>query len=154
MSLARHRTLLTRLGASRITRHTQNRRHTGTKPVETDSCGIPLKPTWSVYELLSSYPKPAISSTTLRHIHELSALIPPEDGTPEHEMLHQELGDLVKLVEAVKLVNTDGVQFIERHYKEDWDREGVDDGDMEQPLLRHASRTADGSYVVDADRKR
>ncbi|KAK2466445.1 hypothetical protein APHAL10511_002087 [Amanita phalloides] len=122
----------------------------------TDTCGIPLKPTWSVYELLSSYPKPAISSATLKHIHELSALIPPEEGTPEYEKMQQELGELVKLVEAVKLVDTDGVQFTRRDYEEDWDRtmEKAADGEMGQSLLVHASRTAEGLYIVDADRTR
>jgi Asp-tRNA(Asn)/Glu-tRNA(Gln) amidotransferase C subunit len=125
---------------------------------ETDLYGIPLKPTWSVYDLLSSYPKPVISPATLKHIHELSALTPPEEGTLEHERLQRELGELVKLVEAVKLVNTDGVQFIGRRYKEDWDKgpdtRTVDDGETGPSLLKHASRTADGFYLVDANRRR
>jgi Asp-tRNA(Asn)/Glu-tRNA(Gln) amidotransferase C subunit len=138
---------------------TQGKRYVANKSVETDACGIPLKPTWSVYELLSSYPKPTISSATLEHIHELSALIPPKEGTAEHEKLLQELGDLIKLVEAVKLVNTDGVQCTDRVYKEDWDRTLVEtettvQGGTGQSLLTHASRTVDGLYVVDADRKR
>jgi Asp-tRNA(Asn)/Glu-tRNA(Gln) amidotransferase C subunit len=147
------------LTLSRSVRRIQGKQYVANNSVETDSCGIPLKPTWSVYELLSSYPKPTVSSATLERIHELSALKPPKDGTPEHEKLLQELGDLIKLVEAVKLVNTDGVQLTGRVYKKDWDRDLASigkavEGDTGQSLLKHASRTADGFYVVDAERKR
>ena len=147
------------LALSRSTQQVQGKRYLANESVETDSWGIPLKPTWSVYELLSSYPKPTISSATLEHIHELSALIPPKEGTPEHEMLLQELGDLIKLVEAVKLVNTDEVQLTGRVYKKDWDRSLARMGktvevETGRSLLTHSSRTADGHYVVDADRKR
>ena len=38
----------------------------------------------------------------------LSALIPPEEGSPEHAKL-TEIQDLVKLVEAIKLVGTESV---------------------------------------------
>ena len=72
---------------------------------ETDSCGIPIHPTWSVNELISSYPTPTITSATLKRLHELSALIPPVEGTTEHGTLKREMEDLVKLVEAVKLVD-------------------------------------------------
>ena len=77
--------------------------------VETGGHGIPIRPTWSVNELLSSYPKPTISPATLKHPHTLSALIPPEEGSPDHAKLTEEIQDLVKLVEAVKPVNTDPV---------------------------------------------
>lgn len=144
---------------SRSVGRIQGKRYVANNSVETDSCGIPLKPTWSVYELLSSYSKPTISSATLEHIHELSALNPPKDGTPEREKLLQDLGDLVKLVEAVKLVNTDGAQLTGRIYKKDWDRALASkgkavEGETGQSLLKHGSRTADGFYVVDAERKR
>ncbi|KAI1789033.1 hypothetical protein LXA43DRAFT_1096759 [Ganoderma leucocontextum] len=74
-----------------------------------DQTGIPLRPTWSVNELLSSYPRPTISSPTLKRLHELSALIPPAEGTAEHAKLTREMEELVKLVEAVKLVDVSGV---------------------------------------------
>ena len=77
--------------------------------VETDEVGIPIRPTWSVNKLLSSYPKPTISPVTLKHLHALGALIPPEEGSPEHAKLTEEMEDLVKLVEAVKLVDTDSI---------------------------------------------
>ena len=96
-------TRLTRLNSSlssKPTLHTE---------VETDENAIPIRPTWSVNELLSSYPRPAISPATLKHLHALSALIPPEEGSPEHAKLTEEIQDLVKLVEAVKLVDTKSV---------------------------------------------
>ncbi|KAF8268262.1 hypothetical protein EI94DRAFT_1915594, partial [Lactarius quietus] len=79
--------------------------------VETDDCAIPLKPTWSVDDLLSSYPRPTISSLALDRLHVLSALIPPEEGTPEHAKLIRELEDLVKLVESVRLFNVPSNQL-------------------------------------------
>ena len=89
-----------------LTSHRPNSNNAALKPtVETDSHAIPTRPTWSVNELLSSYPKPQISPATLKHLHELSALIPPEEGTPEHAKLTAEMENLVKLVEAVKLVD-------------------------------------------------
>lgn len=133
--------------------------------VDTDECGIPVKPTWSVNELLSSYPTPSISSATLRRLHELSALVPPEEGTPEHEKMRRELEHLVRLVEAVKLVKVD------RHaddtipdgriwaqgkgipLKEDASRVR-DDEKRGRDLLKLASRTLDGMYVVETDRQR
>ncbi|KAF8915848.1 hypothetical protein CPB85DRAFT_1387283 [Mucidula mucida] len=75
-----------------------------------DECGVPLRPTWSVNELLSSYPKPILSDDALVRLHQLSALIPPKEGSSEFRKLKAEMEDLVKLVEAVKLVNTNGVQ--------------------------------------------
>ena len=130
--------------------------------IETDSCGIPLQPTWSVNELLSSYPSPTISTTTFKQLHALSALIPPEEGTLEHDELKRELEDLVKLVEAVKLVKVEEVY--ENGDGRIW-AEGTgiplsgstteNAKSMEAPsLLRHATRIHDGFYVVDADRTR
>ena len=77
--------------------------------VETDENAITIRPTWSVNELLSSYPRPAISPATLKHLHALSALIPLEEGFPERAKLTKEMQDLVKLVEAVRFVDTDSV---------------------------------------------
>ena len=135
---------------------------------EVDRTGIPLRPTWSVNELLSSYPRPTISPATLKRLHELSALIPPAEGTAGHAKLRREMEELVKLVEAVKLVDVSGVT------KEGsvpdgriWaSGEGVKldaeffaasgDANAEEGriLLGHASRTMDGLYVVEADKPR
>jgi len=135
--------------------------------VETDEDGIPIRPTWSVNELLSSYPKPTISPATLKHMHALSALIPPEEGSPEHAKLTEEMQDLIKLVEAVKLVDTDSVG----------DKNGIPDGriwaegtgidlDAEpipadenevrgRDLLKYSKNVSpDGLYLIDSDRSK
>ncbi|TRM68432.1 hypothetical protein BD626DRAFT_481723 [Schizophyllum amplum] len=122
---------------------------------EVDSLGIPLKPTWSVHALLSSYPKPTISDAALRRLHDLSALVPPEEGTEEHKRIKHELEELVRLVEAVKLVDTTGVQVAERPDTSGDGNVGVLPGEVEgRDLLKHAERTEDGFYVVEADRRR
>jgi hypothetical protein len=131
--------------------------------IETDSCGIPLKPTWSVHDLLSSYPNPTITPATFRRLHELSALIPPEEGTPEYESLKWELEELIRLVEAVKLVDVSGVDGEcvpdGRIWAEGagWSLEAETNGEdacaSGPALLRHASETSNGMYVVDADRR-
>ena len=155
------RTRLTRLNSSLSSNPTLRTN------VETDENGIPIRPTWSVNELLSSYPKPTISPATLKHLHTLSALIPPEEGSPEHAKLTEEMRDLVKLVEAVKLVNTDSVD----------DGSGVPDGriwaegtgiDLEaepipvdenevqgRDLLKYSKAVSpEGLYLIDSDRSK
>ncbi|KAI0773982.1 hypothetical protein C8Q74DRAFT_1368505 [Fomes fomentarius] len=133
-----------------------------------DSTGIPLKSTWSVNELLSSYPRPTISPVTLKRLHELSALLPPVEGSPEHAKLTREIEELVKLVEAVKLVDVSEVA--EDSSVPDgriWaSEEGVrldaettpapehHDVVHGRALLPHASRTMDDLYVVEADKPR
>ena len=82
--------------------------------VETGERGIPVHPMWSVNDLLFSHPKPTISPTTSKHLHTLSALIPPEEGSPERVKLTEEMRDLVKFIEAVQLVNTDSVDDAHR----------------------------------------
>jgi hypothetical protein len=94
-------------------------------------------------------------------------LIPPKEGSPEHARLTEEMQDLVKLVEAVKLVNTDSVG----------DENGVPDGriwaegtgidlDAEpipadgnevhgRDLLKYAKNTSpEGLYLIDSDRSK
>lgn len=136
---------------------------------DVDSTGIPLKATWSVNELLSSYPRPTVAPATLKRLHELSALIPPEEGTPEHTRLTQEIEDLVKLVEAVKLVDVSEVAGDLEHAVPDgriWaEGEGINldsnFADTEDPeatsgrgLVAHASFTLDDLYQVEADKPR
>ncbi|GJE84928.1 hypothetical protein PsYK624_010040 [Phanerochaete sordida] len=136
-------------------------------PVEVDECGIPRGPTWSVNELLSSYPQPTIAPVTLKKLHSLSALLPPEEGTPAHAKLTAEMESLVKLVEAVKLADfgeetapqeggiPDGRIWAEgTGIKLERSGEVVQDEVHGRDLLRHAARTEDGLYVVDADRTR
>lgn len=138
---------------------------------ETNELGIPKNPTWSVHKLISSYPRPRISPELLTKLHSLSALIPPSEGTPEHAKLTREMEELVRLVEAVKLVDVsaedthDGVSVPDGRI---WpDDVGIplssntrdveyelDDGETGQALLKHATRTKDGFYVVDTDRRK
>jgi Asp-tRNA(Asn)/Glu-tRNA(Gln) amidotransferase C subunit len=135
------------------------------KMVETDECGIPLQPTWSVDELLTSYPRPTLSSDALTRLHTLSALIPPEENTLEHSEMKSEMEDLIKLVEAVKLVDTEGMDEdgvvpdgrvwadgtgIPLSGAETVEEDCVDGSS----LLCHAARTSNGLYVVEADRTR
>ena len=117
----------------------------------------------------SSYPKPTISPSTLRRIHELSALVPPVESTDEHKQLTLEMENLVKLVEAVKLVDTSEIDQLALSKGEAvpdgriWaEGTGIDlqadvtgrTGEEGQSLLQHAARTENGMYVVDTDRRR
>jgi len=122
----------------------------------TDSCGIPTKPTWSVKDLLSSYPSPRLSNKTFKKLHELSALVPLEEGTLDHENVKHDLEEMIRLVEAVKLVDTKGVTLEGRGVEEDADRVyNVSTGDKDgRALLQPASQAQNGFYVVDAERRR
>ncbi|KAJ7178624.1 hypothetical protein C8R43DRAFT_467523 [Mycena crocata] len=122
---------------------------------ETDSCGIPLRPTWSVNDLLSSYPTPYLTPQTLEHLHDLSALIPPEEDTPEYGQLKAGLEELIRLVEAVKLIDIKNIEASGSHDP------GRQTGNINpghelfcngRSLLKHAARTRDGFYIVDADK--
>ena len=123
-----------------------------------DECGIPTTPTWSVTRLLSSYPKPSISSQTLNHLHKLAALTPPAQDTLEYERLRKEISGLIWLVEAVKFVDTEGISTSTRWGKEDADKQNAElppqDIPEGQELLKHAARAEGGFYLVDTDRKR
>ena len=134
---------------------------------DTDDLGIPLRPTWSVDELLSSYQKPTITPSTLKHIHDLSALIPPEEGTEAHAKLTSEMENLVKLVEAVKVVNVYDAENSDqipdgRIWAEDVGVElsesASEEGGSEiggRALLCHAPRTSPkGLYLVESDRSK
>ncbi|KAH9482432.1 hypothetical protein JR316_0004532 [Psilocybe cubensis] len=119
----------------------------------------PTTPTWSVNDLLSSYPSPRLSSTTITRLYDLSALIPPQEGTPQFEAVKSDLEEMVRLVEAVRLVDTSSVSVSGRGEKEDADRNiaPIDPsqlGEVGQQLLKHASQTKDQFYVVDSERAR
>ncbi|KAJ7688438.1 hypothetical protein B0H17DRAFT_659874 [Mycena rosella] len=125
------------------------------RAIETDAFGIPLRPTWSVNDLLSSYPTPSLAPHTFNRLHELSALIPPEENTPEFEKLKAGLEDLIRLVEAVKLVNTEDVTAFG---SDDPVSQVAENNELQELsysgrfLLQHAARTRDGFYLVDADK--
>lgn len=123
---------------------------------DSDSCGIPLQPTWSVNELLSSYPSPKLSPATINRLYELSALQHPEESTPYYESLKSDLEDLIKLVEAVRLVDTTGIKVSGRDERQDADRrpsQGTSSEENGQALLKYASQTSENYYVVDFERK-
>lgn len=137
--------------------------------VPTDNFGIPLKPTWSVNELLSSYPTPTITPATLKRLHELSALVPPEEHTQEYATLKREMEGLVKLVEAVKLADLnrgdgsvakdgdipDGRIWAEASGIQSLPPQVDIPGEITGAgLLQFAERTTDGLYIVDADRRK
>ena len=124
---------------------------------QVDSCGIPVQPTWSVHRLLESYACPKLSSTTIDRLYELSALAPPKKDTLQYEKMKKDLEDMVKLVEAVKQVNTNGVPLTGRGEEEDGDRmqqNSLFEGEHGQTLLNYAARTENRFYAVDAERKR
>jgi hypothetical protein len=130
-----------------------------------DELGIPTTPTWSVNELLSSYPSPKLSHETFDHLHKLSALKTPNPSGPEHAKLKTELEGLVKLVEAVKLSSSklrDGGEQVPdgRIWKKG---SGLRYAESAAPaseeakgrnLLKHANRTFNGYYEVDSGRTR
>ena len=140
----------------------------GSELIETDDCAIPLKPTWSVDDLISSYPRPTISPSALRQLHALSALTPPEGGTSAHSRLTRELENLVRLVESVRSFNGPGASSTVDATLDSrvWaEGAGIDllkvpPGDRDLAaldpveLLSQASRTESGFYVVHSDRAR
>lgn len=149
-------------------RCTSSHSQRGPEPIEADDCAIPLKPTWSVDDLLSSYPRPTISSSALRRLHVLSALTPPEEGTSAHSRLTRELEDLVRLVESVRSFNAPGASntvdtTLDSRVRAEGtgiDLQKVPPGDRDLAaldpveLLSRASRTESGFYVVHSDRAR
>lgn len=141
-----------------------------TRPVEVPRDPVPSQPTWSVHELISSYPRPSISASTFKKLHNLSALLPPEEGTDRYDQLKHELEEMIRLVDAVRLVDTSSIISKDdpipdgRIRAED---EGImlssnscvvetQDSDTEfgTELLKHASRTKNGYYAVEAERRK
>jgi hypothetical protein len=131
--------------------------------VPTDETGIPLQPTWSVDELLSSYPKPSIAPEMLARLHTLCALRSPVEGSTEHARLSHELGDLVKLVEAVRLADVpqeegtipDGRVRAETSriaLEREEDIYNIEDALPQEALLARAARTRDGFYEIPTNR--
>lgn len=127
---------------------------------------IPSKPTWSVNELLTSYPKPTLSDAALQHMHVLSALIPPEEGSPEYVKLKAEMEEMIILVEAVRLSKSAGKEPAPLHsQRQDLHTVTQRDKDEEKvvvpvaevvgrDLMKHAAKTKDDLYIVESDRQR
>jgi hypothetical protein len=80
----------------------------GSKQVEVDELGIPIKPTWSVRSLLASYPSPSINDGTFDKLHRLAALRAPEKDSKEREILREEMEGLIRLVGAVRVAEVNG----------------------------------------------
>ncbi|KAL0949864.1 hypothetical protein HGRIS_009897 [Hohenbuehelia grisea] len=124
-----------------------------TSAPETNSLGIPLKATWSVNDLLSSYPNPTLTHETLEQLHKLAALKPPARETPEYTALKKSMEVIIRLVEAVKLVDTGSVRMAEASYDQTHHR--PIEQDVREPrgrdLLKYARSTSGEFYVVDTD---
>jgi hypothetical protein len=128
-----------------------------------DACAIPLTPTWSVNDLLASYPTPTISHITLNRLHELSALVPPAETTSDYDRTKKELEHLIRLVGAVKLLKTESEDRVPdgRVWNGstgittdgDWEGKKREGGVSGRSLLEHAKNTKNGMYVVNADRR-
>ncbi|KAF9495742.1 hypothetical protein BDN71DRAFT_1447191 [Pleurotus eryngii] len=135
---------------------TQRRAISSLSGTETDSLGIPLRPTWSVNDLLSSYPTPSVNRAELEQLHQLSALKMPEKDSGEYHKLKSDLEEFVRLVEAVKLVDTEGVELAEAVVSADTPPEGDLEETQEhtprgRELLEYAHRVKEEFYVVDTD---
>jgi len=100
----------------------------------------------------------------MKRLHSLSALVPLEEGSPEHAKPTEEMKDLVKLVEAVKLVNTDSVDD-GNSIPDGWEELGrggtdaepisVDENEVPgRDLLKHANVSSEGLYLFDSDRSK
>ncbi|KAF8529255.1 hypothetical protein BU17DRAFT_36905 [Hysterangium stoloniferum] len=137
-------------------------------PPEVDQYCVPITPTWSVHQLINSYPSPELSDASLTRLYALAALVPPEPGTSHFTKVKREMGDLVRLIEAVRMAPLAG-----RVYSSAWsigaaaqdgpppaaDLQGRRESSGTLPpsgreLLKHAKRANDGYYVVDSSRPR
>ncbi|KAH7343576.1 hypothetical protein B0J17DRAFT_182550 [Rhizoctonia solani] len=126
-----------------------------------DDLSVPLKATWSVGQLLSTYPAPELSDGTFTRLHRLAAINPLDSASPDKERLKLELKELLRLVEAVKLVDPsslDGTKQLGLDSRIWAEGRGMDlDAPMAdhlgeahgEALLRHAKKHIDGQYVVE-----
>lgn len=92
----------------------------------------------------------------ITRLHELSALRPPLEGTPEYKIVKESLQEMVRLVEAVRSVDTAEVLVTGRGEREDADRNATypeGSGKEGQSLLKNAPRVDGNYYVVDSERK-
>lgn len=92
---------------------------------------------------------------TVNRLYELSSLVPPEEGTSNYNASKQNLEEMIKLVEAVRLVDTSEL-MVGRSEQEDTDLVAPQttlSGEIGQELLKHASRISDRFYVVDSERR-
>ncbi|KAJ7067986.1 hypothetical protein C8F01DRAFT_1116452, partial [Mycena amicta] len=118
----------------------------------TDASGVPNRPTWSLNQLLASYPRPTLAPHALKRLHDLSALVPPQENSLEYARLRAELEELIRVVEAVKLVDTTGVSPYRLENPSSEPRESQTSAHDGRALLKHAARTKDGFYTVNTDK--
>lgn len=76
---------------------------TTTTNFDADELGLPKNPTWSVNDLLNSYPPAELADETLSHLHNAAALLPPERDTEDFQKIKRDMANLIKLVEAVRI---------------------------------------------------
>ncbi|QRV72974.1 hypothetical protein RhiJN_00988 [Ceratobasidium sp. AG-Ba] len=120
---------------------------------------VPSRPTWSVRQLLATYPAPSLSPEIFARLNRLSALQTPAPDSSEARSLHLELQEMLRLVEAVKLVDTFALGGTDIPDSRIWAEEKGVDLDAPGPehlnelhgkaLLRHASKHIDEQYVVE-----
>ncbi|GJJ07677.1 hypothetical protein Clacol_001882 [Clathrus columnatus] len=139
------------------------------KTFDNDELGLPKAPTWSVHELLNSYPPIELSDETLTRLHTTAALFPPEKDSSEFKELKNQMEDLIRLVEAVRVAPlpfTDSPDVQKPHLDgRIWPEERglnlhefnnkVEEQDNTCPpegrkLLERASRHTNGFYLVDS----
>lgn len=112
-------------------------------------------PTWSVHELLSTYPAPKLEPEALTRLHKVSALVAPDEDSDAFKTLKGEMEELIRLVEAVKLVDTTGIPSdgriwpVDRGIDLEAARANNEVSTGEQDILRHAAKTVNGYYAVD-----
>ncbi|KAJ1308860.1 hypothetical protein OPQ81_004548 [Rhizoctonia solani] len=83
-------------------------RHKASANTSVDELCVPLKATWSVAQLLSTYPAPELSDATFARLHRLAALDPPDSASQDKQTLKMELQELLRLVEAVNRIWAEG----------------------------------------------
>ncbi|KAG8931715.1 hypothetical protein FRC02_002321 [Tulasnella sp. 418] len=133
----------------------------------TDELGLPIKPTWSVQSLLSSYPPPTLDGAILTKLHGLAALSPPPHESPEFEKLRGDLVELIRLVEAVKTAELGEPKSSDEGIPDGriWQKDrcmtfeedvvvagtlGIEPGGQE--LMEHAKQQTNGFYTVPSSR--
>ena len=136
-------------------------RSPGVDDTQDDGLKHLVRPTWSVHELLSAYPAPRISDTVLEKLHKVSALIPPPKESPAFAKRKHQLEELIRLVEAVRLVNVNTVdgsvvpdgRVLAQGYPidaPDTRTESCVPQVSEEPnIMQHATRSVDGYYIVE-----
>ena len=144
----------------RILHHPTSRRFIQSNTPSGTTSDVPAA-SWSIKELLQSYPAPKVDDKTLNRLHKLAALKPPKAGSEEFESLRRELEDMIRLVEAVKTIEIPDTPATGTFDGRVWpDSQGLqfDDSIAEshgkkaphgRDLLKHSSAANDEFYLVE-----